>query len=510
MPSNIRRIDYNTRERILSADANDATTLMHAAMVQTLAALCQKDDPASTIDRGGVVSGLVTTSAGGLNVAVSAGIALKKQSPPTSLDPIWAWIQLLASETVDLAPSVDGGNPRWVCLEIEAGNTVEASSTRDIWQPATGTFTTASIPKRTGPDPAIVVNEGTPAAVPTLPSGSANRIPLAYVYLAAAAGSVAATDIVLCRPIMTAQNTNQVEGYYGGGLDVLTRGATSVEIRKAVARNAVGITYQVPHGTTIDAATGTNTFWLNGQTSSTANNRPVYAYFGGAPYPSGYDADIRNEAREVYTTGTRIPSLVPGGAFVFFSSTAPTAEGFGPSASSADPTWGGTGGATYYLGQVAQDQALGGFLAQRTSRDGLVTFGRGNASPAEASAFECFSQTENSSASGAIAVNPRRSTASPANNLVGSEVIDFVVSFAHTVGSGAAGSVFVVEGDVQAPAAGGLVFGRNLSAASAGAVSATYVVRSATTVEAVVNSGAGDSTGEMWTAGYRDPILGTF
>lgn len=310
MSSHIRRLQANTRERILSTDWNNATALHHRALIEAGAALLQGD-----ANLWGVVKGL-TVSASGVDtrVTVATGLALRSGSAATTYDSATQWIELRSATTVDLSGLVDPANPRWAVIEIVEASATETSEARDIFDPVTGTFSSASVVKVTGSSPTISSRAGTAAANPVFPGGAAGVIPLAYVYLGAAAPTINATDIVMCRPMLRSENAETFAGVagrpvWGGGVSVAAAG-TDVVLRPAGGRFLNSrVTWSIA------PADGTTTFSLTAQSydgaAAPVADDVVYFYACPAPYPSGYDSSLApREFRPGTNALTRFQGMV--------------------------------------------------------------------------------------------------------------------------------------------------------------------------------------------------------
>ena len=310
MSSHIRRLQANTRERILSTDWNNATALHHRALIEAGAALLQGD-----ANLFGVVKGLtVSTSGGSLSVIVATGLALRSGTAPTTYDSAAQWIEVRTATPVDLTALVDPANPRWAVIEIVEASAVETSEARDIFDPVTGTFSSSSVTKVTGSSPTISARAGTAAAAPLFPAGAAGVIPLAYVYLGAAAVAITATDIVMCRPMLRSENAETFAGaggrpVWGGGVSVATAGTD------IVLRSAGGRFLNHRMNWSIAPADGTAAFTVtapgyDGAAAPVADD-VVYFYACPAPYPSGYDVSLApREHRPGTSAITRYQGLV--------------------------------------------------------------------------------------------------------------------------------------------------------------------------------------------------------
>jgi hypothetical protein len=386
MASHIRRIVSNTRERILSTDANNATALHHRALVEASAAILLGD--ASIF---GVIRGLtVSTSGGVLTVTVAPGLALRSGTAATTYDSATQWIELRSSQTLDLAANVDGANPRWVVIEIAEASAVESSEARDIFDPLTGTFSSSSITKVSGSSPTLTARAGTAAAAPVFPAGIAGVIPLGYVYLTAAAASINVSDIVMCRPMLRSENAETFAGaggrsVWGGGVSV---SAAGVDV---VLRSAGGAFLNHRMAWSAAPADGTTTMTVtaagcDGAAFPVADD-VVYFYACPPPYPAGYDASLApREHRPGATALTRYQGLVCAdlhNAVVVASTVEPQID-----TTLGNPTAGNfavtcapfaTGAAvnierttSMYLGAVSWDQSATDYLVQDV-RGSIVT-----------------------------------------------------------------------------------------------------------------------------------------
>jgi hypothetical protein len=310
MASHIRRLIWNTRERLLSTDLNDAQALQHRAMTEALAASQHGDQ-----QQLGVLRGLTVSIPGGsLSVNVAAGIALRLATAATPYDSPLQWIELATSTAVDLASFVDPANPRWVCIEIAGADTPIVQSLRDIFLPANCTFTQATVDKVRGSAPTLHVTAGTAAATPQFPAGTAGRIPLAYVYLPAAAGTLTAGDIVHCRPILKGGGhfdtfRGGVRDVQGGGVEVTAAG-TSVVLEECTGTFPL---HHVPFGIAGGTTLAIPTAGWDGAATPGAS-APTYLYAVPAPFPAGFDSTLApREFRPEASAATRFPALVSAG-----------------------------------------------------------------------------------------------------------------------------------------------------------------------------------------------------
>ncbi len=370
MSSNKRRVVFNTRERLLSTDMNDMTALLNSGTSDDIAAATTGDFFDTSLPLGsrqsGVLSGgIVTFIVASTSVNISPIRALKLGSGATGFDSDYLAIQTSANTVLPLASFIDGAQDRWVAIEIAPGGFTELASTRDIFNPALGTFTPVNIDKIDGSLPLITVNAGTPAATPVLPTGTAGTIPLAYVYLEAAATDINAIDIILCRPLMGANKSDLagtadlVEITGVGGIDVTAADKpNNIACRDVMfrwgERNRVPIGITNGETTTVAIqAAGSPNYELGDATP--VADAPLYVYAMAAPYPSGYDADVADN-REFVDLSGRIPSNIDSqvNSIVYVSLQPPLLNALGSSPVSPtsvnDPVW--NGGSSRFIGYL--------------------------------------------------------------------------------------------------------------------------------------------------------------
>ena len=380
MSSFIRRIIWNTRERLTSTDLQDVQTLQHRALLEATVLLAS----GGGTRRHGVVSGLqVTVLGGGMDVSVSAGLATIAAIAPTADDSASQWVELESAQTVTVG-AADPVNPRWDVIEIEAADAVELSSLRDIFNPALGTFTPATVEKRRRSTPTLYVTAGTPAAVPTFPSGSAGRLPLGYVYVPAVAVALDLNSEVLCRPMLSRldslRNDTAVQ-VRGGGVSADGTTAT-VELHGAQGTFDDGTPWEIDDGTVLTP----NTVGATAAYPNAAADTLYHAYAVKARYPAGYDADL---ATREFLPGAAARTALGGGVadgvrgcFVIVQETgvttipdADTAPGHPASSLNLSASMSGLPGQftpitdAIYLGSYLHDQSASLVFEQETHGD---------------------------------------------------------------------------------------------------------------------------------------------
>jgi hypothetical protein len=318
MSSDIRRIVFNTRERLTSTDLNNMTALHHRALIEAAASLAMGDTTHYGVVRGLIVSVVAAT----LTVSVSPGLALRGATAPTTYDSTTEWIELRSAEVINLSSYVDAANPRWVVIEIANTDAVELSTGVDIYQPASDTFVSGANTKVSGSDPTITVTAGTAAATPIFPAGTAGRIPLAYVYIPALAATLDVDDVVGCRPVLRPGSpeyylttSQQVQG---GGVWIGSNNSTTVRFDECTGYIgdsqlpfSVG---RLTDSSTAEAAKAMTAADFDGN-AFPAEDTPVYFYAIKPPYPSGYDVSLADREFVISSdmdTATRFGGLVDG------------------------------------------------------------------------------------------------------------------------------------------------------------------------------------------------------
>lgn len=299
MTSDVRRIRFATRERLLSTDLNDATDLLIRTILSSITALSTPDEFGLVQDNYGVISGLLV-SATGLNkrVRIEEGLAIKfDPSNAGQYDSQYRLIEVNeAGIDVDLTSYIDPAQPRWVCVEIAPGSTIETASLRDIFNPTVGTFVPQTVEKVRTSLPIATVVAGTPSAYPSFPAGTPGKIPLAYVHLPAAAATVDPRRIIRCRPIFNNRFGDSSSNILGGGMEAYSGSsqvstATAATFKPGFCAFPLAIDLKSV-GTFVDIAAASAPNFVTGATYPPVSRTPIYVYLISAPYPAGYDTNL--------------------------------------------------------------------------------------------------------------------------------------------------------------------------------------------------------------------------
>lgn len=364
--SDIDKTVWNTRERMLSTDLEREVDLVHRAVMETLAALA--GDQLS-----GVLRGMEATAPGtGMSVNLTAGLAVLYDSTQVYPESPWRWIEQ-QSDTIVTIPAAHPTLDRWDVIEIAPNASVTSTQSRDIYSGTLGTFTPGSVTKEVASQPTITVRSGTAATNPALPAGTSGVIPLAYVYVAAATGTIAATDVVRCRPLVAKSNRAAYGPFLGGCVDVTASGGDTIRPRPFRAAFGDGPDIYGGGFVNIDMAASSDARVDSGLTYPPVADTLLYIYVADPPWPTGYDSTMAR--RELWTTGTRIASKASGveNGLVILTDSAPAltddAQGqYSGTVAINDPAWGGaTIPRAMYLGTVFYDISGGGLGEQHTN-----------------------------------------------------------------------------------------------------------------------------------------------
>lgn len=198
------KVEFNTRERAVSGDLNDAQALATRQLADVLRYSLQLErvqtsTPNVGSDRNVVLGGLIP-SASGSDIAISPG-ALAQYSAgmlpvPGSLDS-GERVAFLRSAT-SIACPVPGADTVYL-LEAQMVDVVTLSTTRDVLDPGPPpVFVPTTVNKRIERQITFRFRAGTATAAP---AADAEWVPIAIVWRLSGAGAVAAADVWDVRPL---------------------------------------------------------------------------------------------------------------------------------------------------------------------------------------------------------------------------------------------------------------------------------------------------------------------
>ena len=400
MTSDRRYLQWNTRERLLSGDLNDATALLHAEMTKDITASAASRLAADLVGSSFVLSGgQVVANGVNAQVTISPVRAYKFVGPQPS--PYDAQHRLVYRDTplaIDLLSLVDGANPRWVAIEVAPGSTAELTAVRDIFQPGSSTFLPATVTKIQKPDPTFSTNAGVASANPVLPDGTSGTIPLAYVYLPAGATSVGNDDVYMCRPLVPANALGGIDLVQSVGATTNTMTGVGTVSGGNIPGRAYGVTNGRPWraGPIFDVTDPQ--IYRAGEALTPADDSPIYLYALQPPFPVGYDNDINAEWREFrqVSDGSSQKFAIDGrftNCVVALSTEDPNDFPLTGAQSLSDPTWGsGTSDAStwQYIGAVSWSAANTRLIPQRGAGGGRILMDKGQGG-VDSYAFALFS-----------------------------------------------------------------------------------------------------------------------
>ncbi len=285
----------NTRERGTSTDINKITQLSdrNNAMAAWYA-------QANDTTLGGVITGM-RISVSGTNVIVEKGLALVNDGATTYPDSDYRWIELMASKSISVSGDL-GVADRWILIEISPGTTTSISAGVDVFDPTTGAFSTATLPKEVQSDPVLTATLGANAnEFPDVAGPITDRIPLGYVYVSAI-GVIGAGDthVCHCRPMLNSKAPMAIETLMsstkaskswcqGGGINVASDGTTgsTLGIKGVFADHRVP--FYVGPGEGISNITTTGKWDGAGVPGGQQN---AYFYVAPPPYPDPYSGGL--------------------------------------------------------------------------------------------------------------------------------------------------------------------------------------------------------------------------
>lgn len=200
----------STRERAVSNDIVRLQDLFGQDLMEMLrgvAAYHPNPNDVSAEDRNCVLRGLAAVpGSSGLSIDIGEGYAqiMDQGGAPSADESACRIARARTTETVTL-DSADPVNPRYDLVEVSFDEDVTETSSRDIYDPVTQTFSPQTVNKiqRAGIT-TPTVTKGSAGANPVIPAFSAlaqNRIPICAVRVPALAASITANDILDLRPL---------------------------------------------------------------------------------------------------------------------------------------------------------------------------------------------------------------------------------------------------------------------------------------------------------------------
>jgi hypothetical protein len=292
MSSDLRKTILNTRERWTSTKYNDQVAIHDRNLQEAVRALTSADE-----DLSGVISGLIASvNSGTFDITIGRGLALLFDAAKVAPDSEFRWIEI-ESSIVGTVPAADPGNPRWDVIEISPGVASTGLVSRDIFDPTLGTFTSQSVNVQEISAPVVQVRSGTAAANPALPAGATGQIPLAYVLVPAAAGSIPDDNLIHCRPILRPPGACDAGSdvlfgleermIRGGGIEVDANGLVVRTMDTFGRFDRSRLRFGISQGGSITLQ-GDN---IDGGSLPGADD-VIYWYAVPVPYPSGYDGTV--------------------------------------------------------------------------------------------------------------------------------------------------------------------------------------------------------------------------
>lgn len=244
---------FNSRERATVIDQTRQIDLSYRMVQQALFGSVSGDRTES-----GVIKGLkVTIDAGARTATVGTGLALISDPETVYPDSAMLWIEVTSPITVNIAAGT--AFDRWDVIEIEPSSTVTIpAAVVDRWDPTippNGSFAPDNVDKELQSVPIVTIKVGsdnTPNP-PNFPTGTASKLPLAYLFVDGSGDVSGGTaGIARCRPMLmpigamdptetrSPGNINGLAWVQGGGIDVRDPGAavsdTALQFQSCIGR----------------------------------------------------------------------------------------------------------------------------------------------------------------------------------------------------------------------------------------------------------------------------------
>lgn len=197
MTSDAARYVWNTRERLTSTGLNRTQDLLHRLILELNANSIAATDT-------GVINGLTLSMPNTTTVEIAPGVAHVFDATVVYPDSKKRLVEVDTTISVGLS-AASGVNNRWDGIFISPRSTALPDVAVDIFDPATGTFSSQLKTKETENDALITIVEGAVAASPAIPAnpgGSPPKIPLGYIYRPVGGGGATTTMLFGARPIM--------------------------------------------------------------------------------------------------------------------------------------------------------------------------------------------------------------------------------------------------------------------------------------------------------------------
>jgi hypothetical protein len=199
---------FNNLERAKSGDQNDLQDLKDRFVLEMLRELLEDRGLTATgfgasSPRDVVLGGLEVSPAGGADISVNPGVLVQDSttlSPvPGTFDSSYRYARNPSAQTIGTpAP----GSDTWYLLEAQMDDVLALNEPRDIFNPATQTFTPAAVNKRFEREITFQLTAGGAQ----LPAVSVDFVPIAGVFRPSGGGTVLASHIVDLRPLREHQS----------------------------------------------------------------------------------------------------------------------------------------------------------------------------------------------------------------------------------------------------------------------------------------------------------------
>lgn len=226
-----QRVLYTALEGIVVADANRTGRLAGKAAQDDLIGLVNGVNlAASAISF--VREGLLAVVGAGLSVDIQAG-ELCRFDAAVAVGADESRYHLARQATTINVPlaAADPGQPRIDLIHAAETSTASDSQVRNFINVTTRVVTPAPTNKLQSPTMNLAVVTGTPGATPAFPALPANRVPLWYVYIPAAAAAVTDGHLMDCRQYIRSNDVVLSGSYRATTMMIGTDSASAAVIR---------------------------------------------------------------------------------------------------------------------------------------------------------------------------------------------------------------------------------------------------------------------------------------